>query len=481
MPGRQTGDNKFGLTPFIVGPVLGDGCNYDTIQSAIDDCFAAGGGVVGIRPGTYTENLTLRNNVELFGFDVDGRLPSLLSHVAIIGNHTFAVAGGFAAQLSQYINFSAVAGDVFTISATGGGQAILALKFCGCEAFTVAGQRIAAMNADGASACQFSTDNTNVNSSGSCFESLGAGSHAAFLSLGNANSQSADVFTHSSGSGSLTLEYLGANGALYVFNGVAANGNFTSHFSELSSSLETVLFPAGNGQAQVFHSTVGSSAPSGFWVDGTGGQVDYANVIFNGSANAVGPLVTEQKTNWQPYGEAGAAPGAGVPRGTAAYNSADFSVTDGFVSVAGSVTGPITQLNGDTGSATPVAGIVQILGGPGVTTNGAGNAITISSVDWIDSAVGGLLNVDQGLFDVGPNTYTLPAAPLQGEQVRFYSINAPSVINANVGQTIQLGSQTSSVGGAITGTATGDCLVLVYNAGTTRWCAESAIGNWTLS
>lgn len=481
MPGRQTGDNKFGLTPYIVGQTLGDGCNYSSIQQAIDDAFAAGGGVVGIRESStpYIENLTLRAGVDLYGFCVDGRLPSFIGAIVIQGNHTFPVAGGFAAQLSQYITFSAPAGDAFTITATGGGQAILAMKFCGVEAQTVAGQRVCVLNPDGTSAAQFSTDNTNINSDSHCFEMIGAGSGAAFLNLGNANSITGNVFELTSGSGSLTGQWTQMNG-LSICNFNTVNGNCSFSHTDLNASIEAVLFNAAGGQAVFTHCNVGSGAASGNWIDGLGGQVNFANVALTGSAQGIGAAVLQQKINWQPYGET-AAVAIGSNRGTASFNSSDFSVTDGFVSLSGSVSGPITQLNGDTGNATPVAGIVQILGGPGVTTNGAGNVMTISSVEWIDSAVGGLLNVDQGLFDVGPNTYTLPAAPLQGEQVRFYSINSPSVVQANAGQSIQLGNQTSSVGGAATGTATGDCLVLVYNAAATRWCGESFVGNWVLS
>lgn len=482
MPGWSNSDNKFGLTPFIVGTVLGDGNNYTSVQTAIDECFAAGGGVVGLRPGTYTENLTLRNNVELFGFDVDGRLPSLLSHVSIIGNHTFSVAGGFAAQLSQYINFSCAAGDLFTINATGGGQAILALKFCGCEAFTVPGQRIVALNADGTSACQFSTDNTNVNSSGSCFESLGAGSHAAFLSLGNANSQTADVFTHSSGSGSLTLEYLGANGALYIFNGVATNGNISAEHAQMFSGLETVLFPAGNGQAQVFHCTVSSGAASGFWVDGTGGQVDYADVVFTGSANAVGPLVTQQKQNWQPYGEEGAPPGAGVPRGTAAFSNVDFDVVDGFVSLTGSTAGPITQLTADDATiATPNVGNINLLGQAGCSTTASGDTLFVQSVAFTEQAVNFAATIDSGYWVAGGVTVTLPNAGLiDGTMVVIGANAAGVVIQADPAHTIRLGNTVSIAGGTATSTADGDILTLRYRTSTAQWFAQSTIGNWTI-
>jgi hypothetical protein len=282
------------------------------------------------------------------------------------------------------------------------------------------------------------------------------------------------------GSGSLSVENGNASSSSYVFNGVVANGNATFSHTDIFSGNEAVFFPAGGGQCVASHCTISSAAASGNWIDGAGGQVDFVDIALTGTAQGIGAALTSQKLNWQPYGESAAA-AVGSNRGTASFNSTDFSVSDGFVSISGSTSGPITQLNGDTGNATPVAGVVQILGGPGVTTNGAGAAMTISSVEWIDVALPGVLNVDTGYFDVGPNTYTLPAAPTQGEQFRIFSINSPTVVQANVGQTIQVGSLTSSGGGTATGTNTGDCLVLVFYAAGTRWCAESIVGNWVLA
>ena len=54
------------ITPYIVGPIGQAG--YQTIQSAINavESSSSGVGVVGIIPGTYTENLTITGNVSLF-------------------------------------------------------------------------------------------------------------------------------------------------------------------------------------------------------------------------------------------------------------------------------------------------------------------------------------------------------------------------------------------------------------------------------
>lgn len=481
MVGRNTGDNKLGLTPFIVGSVIGDGCTYSSVQSAIDDCFAAGGGVVGIRAGTYTENLTLRDGVELYGFDVDGRLPSAISQVVIQGNHTFTVAGGFAAQLSQYINFQALAGDAFTVNSTGGGQAILAMKFCGIEASTVAGQRACVLNADGISAAQFSTDNTNVFSDSHCFESIGLGSHAAALNLGVSGSNTGDVFRHSSGSGSLNLSYHNSNANVYIFNGIATNGNCFWEYSRVNCGQEAIIFSAGASQAQVFHCLIGSGAASNFWIDGLNGQLDFVDLGFTATVTGIGPSITQQKRDWQPYGEAGASPGTGIPRGTSAFDAAAFTVTDGFVELIGSTSGAVTQLDGDTGSATPTAGVIQILGGPGVTTSAAGNVVTVNSVVWTDQAAPAAVTANSGSFDTAGVTLTLPAAPPQGTECRFLCINAPTVIQASGADTIQIGNSASSAGGTATGTANGDGLWLIYNTAFTRWMALSSQGNWVLA
>jgi hypothetical protein len=96
----------FPITPFVVGPVGKAG--YQTIQTAITAAALAGGGAVYIQPGTYTENLTLSNGVDLVG--------TALDDVIISGTHLPPATGSIALSnltftSATHIFSSAVAGS----------------------------------------------------------------------------------------------------------------------------------------------------------------------------------------------------------------------------------------------------------------------------------------------------------------------------------------------------------------------------------
>lgn len=57
-----------GLSPILITKyVVAPGGAYTTIQSALNAANAAGGGAVWVRPGSYTENLTLYDNTQVIG------------------------------------------------------------------------------------------------------------------------------------------------------------------------------------------------------------------------------------------------------------------------------------------------------------------------------------------------------------------------------------------------------------------------------
>lgn len=83
MPGTTT-DNRFSESKFIVDPSAANGA-YTTISSALTD--AVSGTTIFIRPGTYTENLALKDGVNLTAFTRD------VNTVTIVGTITMNVAG----------------------------------------------------------------------------------------------------------------------------------------------------------------------------------------------------------------------------------------------------------------------------------------------------------------------------------------------------------------------------------------------------
>jgi len=78
--------NNYGVSSFIVDSTPGNG-DYTTIQSAIN--AASSGQHIFIRPGTYTENLTLKAGVNLHAFRGD----AINGIVIIVGNHTYTATG----------------------------------------------------------------------------------------------------------------------------------------------------------------------------------------------------------------------------------------------------------------------------------------------------------------------------------------------------------------------------------------------------
>jgi hypothetical protein len=109
-------------TQFVVDPTSGNS-DYQTVQDAIDAANTAGGGTVLIRQGTYTEDLTLYDKVDLQGAVArpDGE------PVVIEGTHTPPASGYFNAQ---HIHFKS-ATDVFY--STDAGTAILSIDACNIE------------------------------------------------------------------------------------------------------------------------------------------------------------------------------------------------------------------------------------------------------------------------------------------------------------------------------------------------------------
>lgn len=143
----------------------------------------------------------------------------------------------------------------------------------------------------------------------------------------------------------------------------------------------------------------------------------------------------------------------------------------------------------DSGTAIPSANVLNVNGGNGITTsanpNGSNNLLITVINDgfpWADEAISFAAVAQNGYFCTGVLTATLPASPTQGNTIIFYVDSASVVtIQANAGQTIQVGDDQSGIAGTAFSTAEGSTLTLVYRSADTEWHSISDLGSWSLT
>lgn len=169
-----------------------------------------------------------------------------------------------------------------------------------------------------------------------------------------------------------------------------------------------------------------------------------------------------------------------------------FVLIDSVTEQLGSIDagGFASTYNEDVGSAIPAAGILNIVGGTGITTSGAGNTVTISStvapVAWSVISASQTAVVNNGYFcnAAGTLALALPAASSVGDIIEVSNINTATgtQITQGAGQQIRFGASTTTLGagGSLTSIALGDALKLVCSVANTTWVAVSAVGSWTV-
>lgn len=413
--GWTNADNKFGPTKYMVGPpgTLGDGVNYTSIQTAINDINATVSktGSIYVRPGTYPESPSFPAGTAIQVVAAAGNATTS-GICVILGNVDIGAGAG--------ISLSNLFIEGNTTNTAGG-----ALAGEGCVFFATAGD---AVTSNGGSTLDLRNCILQVIGAGNAF-TVNSGAVDLVIcqvlgpvSIGAAGSP---LFDNCNIVGSTTIAAGGASGRF--------------GFTDLIGGALTSLDIGAGSVANVLHCDVTSNAVNP--ITGTG-TLFYADVVFLGSGVVLDPALTLFQQNWQPYCLAGTAPGTNLARGTSAFDSAHFSVTQGFV---------------------------QLVGGP-------------TGITWSDVGVSGSVSTFTGSFATAAISLTLPLGAAEGDPVEFKTTSAaPLTITAAAGQTIQLGSQMSTIAGTCTSTGSGNAIFLTYRSANTNWEANASLGNWILA
>jgi len=460
--------NRFGPSSYIVGTVIGDGCNFTTVQAAISQAVADGFNTANpttvlVRPGTYG-SFTMAPGIQVEGICAGSAFSNTAT---IVGNITIdsTTVGG----VTYAIKNLNVSDPVDAVIIQGVGPTLL-VDIANCS---ISGTRGIVIGNTSATFSQIAIRESRVV----------ATTIAVDLQQHNT------VFTEQSTYSGTTCFALSGDSRLNLFDcvldattnyGVELTGNNNrvgANFTNITSVLESIIGTNSSETIQVNHCTFASSAPSGNYIDGID-NFEFYDLALKGTA-LLNNAIAVTFIDWQPH--AGSAANATLPgavRGTSAFNNSQFTVTNGFVELDGAV--PVSFPT-DSGTATPALGVLNIFGGPGVRTFGIGNTITVASVEFNDVSASQALITDTGYFSSGSITLTLPAAPGQGELLEIGCVTAGAILQANAGQTIRIGNLTSSVAGTATSTDVGDSLILRYNAANNRWHSMSVVGSWTLA
>ncbi len=456
--GWTNSDNKFGLSPYIVGTVLGDGCNYTSVQTAIND-IAAGplSGTLYLRPGTYSETITIPAGVSIQ--IVGAQAADEISIVSIFGSITMSGAGSSLGLENLGIGFSTVVAFVQTT-----GTAVI--KNC-------------VINSSADSAIQVST-------AGTSFKALDCQISTSSINDLVQVTDATTVTFDGCSFDSPTANLVGYGGAIFT----ATNCKFnhlvvalaTSDVTIQDSRTDNPVNPAYNVDAaavfRAYGNIVNTSDASTFFITGTGTFV-YADLILLAD-KALDPAVTQFPQDWKPYAQSGAgpAPSAATVRGTACFDNSQFTVTDGFVQGSGFT----TTYNTDGGSASPSGGAINIFGTSGVYTTASGSTVTVAAPPFQDAAGNFGSNPNLGTFSTGAVTAFLPTGASIGSENIYVATDAgPMVVQASATDFIRIGTSLSVMNGTATNTNPGDSLTIRYDPASSTWYATSVVGAWVVA
>lgn len=452
--GTNNSTNNFGISQYIVSATPGNG-SYRTIQSAMNAANAAGGGTVYIQPGSYVENLTFFDKVDLWGAVGVADTGTCI----ITGIHTPPSTG---AITIRNINLAS-ATDVFNSSASGSATLIL----IDCFVAVTNGYTFNLPNWTGTLVAfdvgQGGTNNGEINNVGGAtvfYTNVTAGKGSGNTCVISGAFEIFDVAFNCpimfQGTASGTI-----NGGSWVLNTLTTSdtANVQINNSLLSTGPNVAITHNSSSPLVLGDVSINSSATN--VIDGSG-NVKIGSVTFENSSGITG-ITIDQTSAFQV--------------GTAFLNNISFD--RGATRITGDGQLIIGDSTGVPKIATLTAGSnVSIVNGNGsITINASSGGLTWNAATTDTTMVAG--NAYIAANNVSLVTLTLPDPQQLGDMLQVVGFGDGGWrIAQNAGQIIHLGSSatTTGVAGFLEFVDQYDCITLV-SVNSNQWVAYGAIGN----
>lgn len=428
MPGANNATNRFGPSSYCVGPTLGNGVNFTDIQAAITQAVADGFDTTNpttilVRPGTYS-SFTLAPGILVEGVCAGSVFSN---YASVIGNVTIdsTTVGGILYSMKN-LNIS---DPVDAVIIQGVGSPIF-VDIANCS---INGSRGIVIGNTSGTFSQIALRECRIVAS---VIAVDLQQHNILVS--EQSTYSAPDCIVLSGNARVNMIDCVIDGtATYGFEITGTGNRVNLNFCNVTSIEEAIIGPNAGESINVNHCTFNSSAASGFFIDGVD-TFEFYDLALTGTA-LVNNAIATNFIDWQPH--AGTAASAALPggvRGTACFDSSQFSVTNGFV-----------------------------------------QALASGIFPWVEQNASVTVNPNQGNFSVANITLTLPAQPQPiGTTCKFKVVtNDTLIIAGNPGDVIQVGNAS---GTTCTNTLSGDAIEFThYDLGI--WLANSVVGNWIIA
>lgn len=459
--------DNFGISNYIVDSTPGDG-SYTTIQEAINAANATGLTVnIYIRPGTYIEDLTLFDKINLTSCGGNSRL----SPVTILGSHTPPLSGSIGMS-----NLNLVSESASVFESVGVGSCSITLDFCMISTNNFIFDLTNWSGLLDMEYCIFSSPNMSLvnNLGGSSIFIIGCNTLNPGVSPAMVTSSITGIINSMLG---VPIQLTG-NAFLYMVN--STNRGVVT-FNDLSSGfiIDSLLISSGNNcinslstsgsNTQIQSSILITDFPT--VIDGSGGTMPFSlqNVIFDGTQLVVPGTILQ----FQGFTE----------NNILLSNNISFDRGSTLLDTDGQLIIGSTSSNPSISTITAGSGI-NVTNGPGsITLSTTSTSVSTWNVQTSNTA----LVPGNGYVTFFPSEvllFSLPTTSLVGDIIELANFDGAGWVleQSTVSQQIRLGTSitTLGLGGSISSSTSGDTVRLVCVQDNNLWQALSVIGTLTI-